>query len=97
MRKNSISWRIYMANAGSNIALYLGAFMCCTIVLIIPGIIFLLYWAVTQNNDKTQYVEHHHHYDMTENKTINVDARDGRHTFKHTEKHENFQGYLDLK
>ena len=69
-----------MANAGSNIALYLGAFMCCTIVLIIPGIIFLLYWAVTQNNDKTQYVEHHHHYDMTENKTVNVDARDGRHT-----------------
>ena len=69
----------------------------CLQILLIPGAIFLLYWAVTQNNDKTQYVEHHHHYDMTENKTINVDARDGRHTLKHTEKYENFQGYLDLK
>jgi hypothetical protein len=97
MRRNFTFWRNYLANLGSNIALYLGAFMCCTIVLIIPGIIFLLYWAVTQNNgeDKTQYVEHHHHYE--ENKIINVDARDGRHSFKHTEKHENFQGYLDLK
>ena len=94
MRKSYISWRIYM---GKDLALYLGAFMCCTIVLIIPGIIFLLFWAVTKNDDKdeTQYVEHHHHYE--ENKIINVDARDGRHTFKHTEKHENFQGYLDLK
>ena len=97
MRRNFTFWRNYLANLGNNIALYLGAFMCCTIVLIIPGIIFLLYWAVTQNNDKTQYVEHHHHYDMTENKTINVDARDGRHTLKHTEKYENFQGYIDLK
>ena len=84
-----------MGNLGSNIALYVGVFMCCTIVLIIPGAIFLLYWAVTQNNDKTQYVEHHHHYE--ENKTINVDARDGRHTFKHTSKNDNFQGYLDIK
>ena len=86
-----------MANLGNNIALYLGGFMCCTIVLIIPGIIFLLFWAVTRNDDKdeTQYVEHHHHYE--ENKIINVDARDGSHSFKHTEKHENFQGYLDLK
>ena len=86
-----------MANLGNNIALYLGAFMCCTIVLIIPGIIFLLFWAVTRNDDKdeTQYVEHHHHYE--ENKIINVDARDGRHTLKHTEKYENFQGYIDLK
>ena len=80
---------------GNDLALYVGVFMCCTIVLIIPGAIFLLYWAVTQNNDKTQYVEHHHHYE--ENKTINVNARDGRHTFKHTDKHENFQGYLELK
>jgi hypothetical protein len=97
MRRNSISWRIYMANLGNNIALYLGAFMCCTIILIIPGIIFLLFWAVTKNDDKdeTQYVEHHHHYE--ENKIINVDARDGRHTFKHTSKHDNFQGYLELK
>ena len=97
MRKNSISWRIYMANLGNNIALYLGAFMCATIILIIPGIIFLLYWAVTRNDgeDKTQYIEHHHHYE--ENKTINVDARDGRHTFKHTSKNDNFQGYLELK
>ena len=97
MRKSSTFWRNYLANLGNNIALYLGAFMCCTIVLIIPGIIFLLFWAVTRNDDKdeTQYVEHHHHYE--ENKIINGDARDGRHTFKHTEKHENFQGYLDLK
>ena len=80
---------------GNDLALYVGVFMCCTIVLIIPGAIFLLYWAVTQNNDKTQYVEHHHHYE--ENKTINVDARDGRHTFKHTSKNDNFQGYLELK
>ena len=60
-------------------------------------IIFLLFWAVTRNDDKdeTQYVEHHHHYE--ENKTIDVDARDGRHTFKHTSKNDNFQGYLDLK
>ena len=82
---------------GKDLALYLGAFMCATIILIIPGIIFLLFWAVTRNDDKdeTQYVEHHHHYE--ENKIINVDARDGRHTFKHTDKHENFQGYLDIK
>ena len=86
-----------MANLGNNIALYLGAFMCCTVILIIPGIIFLLFWAVTRNDDKdeTQYVEHNHYYE--ENKIINVDARDGRHTFKHTNRHENFQGYLDLK
>ena len=82
---------------GKDLLLYAGAFCVCTMVLIIPGIIFLLYWAVTRNDDKdsTQYVEHHHHYE--ENKIINVDARDGRHTFKHTNRHENFQGYLDLK
>jgi len=89
---------------GKDLALYLGAFMCATIILIIPGVIFLLYWAVTRNDgeDKTQYVEHHHHYE--ENKTINVDAREfvvsemtGRHTFKHTSKNDNFQGYLELK
>ena len=97
MRKNSISWRIYMANAGSNIALYLGAFMCCTGILLIPGAIFFIYWFATKDDDKdnTQYVEHHHHYE--ENKIINVDARDGKHSFKHTNKSDNFQGYLDLK
>ena len=80
-------------------ALYIGAFMCCTGFLLIPGAIFIIYWAVARNddNDDTSYVEHHHHYDITDNKTINVDARDGRHSFKHTEKNDNFQGYLDLK
>ena len=86
-----------MANAGSNIALYLGAFMCCTGILLIPGAIFIIYWFATKDDDKdnTQYVEHHHHYE--ENKIINVDARDGKHSFKHTNKSDNFQGYLDLK
>ena len=81
---------------GNDLALYVGVFMCCTIVLIIPGAIFLLYWAVTRNDgeDKTQYIEHHHHYDMRENKTINIDFDSGG---KHTNKHENFQGYLELK
>ena len=80
-------------------ALYIGAFMCCTGFLLIPGAIFIIYWAVARNddNDDTSYVEHHHHYDITDNKTINVDARDGRHTFKHTSKNDNFQGHLELK
>ena len=97
MRRNCTSWRIYLANAGSNIALYLGAFMCCTGILLIPGAIFIIYWFATKDDDKdnTQYVEHHHHYE--ENKIINVDARDGKHSFKHTNKSDNFQGYLDLK
>jgi len=86
-----------MANLGNNIALYLGAFMCCTGFLLIPGAILIIYWFATKDDDKdkTQYVEHHHHYE--ENKIINVDARDGRHTFKHTSKNDNFQGYLELK
>ena len=86
-----------MANLGSNLALYLGAFMCCTGYRLIPGAIFIIYWFATKDDDKdkTQYVEHHHHYE--ENKIINVDARDGIHTFKHTSKNDNFQGYLDLK
>ena len=86
-----------MANLGSNIALYLGAFMCCTGILLIPGAIFIIYWFATKDDDKdnTQYVEHHHHYE--ENKIINVVARDGKHSFKHTNKSDNFQGYLDLK
>ena len=92
MKKSYTFWRIYL---GKDLLLYVGAFMVCTGILIIPGAIFLLYWAVTRNDDKTQYVEHHHHYE--ENKTINVDARDGRHTFKHTSKNDDFQGYLDLK
>ena len=97
MRRNCTSWRIYLANLGSNIALYLGAFMCCTGILLIPGAIFIIYWFATKDDDKdnTQYVEHHHHYE--ENKIINVDARDGKHSFKHTNKSDNFQGYLDLK
>ena len=96
MRKNSTFWRNYLASIW---ALYIGAFMCCTGFLLIPGAIFIIYWFATKDDDRddTSYVEHHHHYDITDNKTINVDARDGRHSFKHTEKHDNFQGYLDLK
>ena len=95
MRRNSTFWRSYLANLGSNIALYLGAFMCCTIVLIIPGIIFLLYWAVTRNDDKdnTQYVEHHHHYQ--DNKTLNINAPSGTTTFKSTKNSDKFMGYLN--
>ena len=80
---------------GKDLLLYAGAFCVCTIVLIIPGIIFLLYWAVTRNDDKdnTQYVEHHHHYQ--DNKTLNINAPNGTTTFKHTKNSDKFKGYLN--
>ena len=83
-----------MANLGSNIALYLGAFMCCTGFLLIPGAIFIIYWFATKNDDKddTQYVEHHHHYQ--DNKTLNINAPNGTTTFKHTKNSDKFMGYL---
>ena len=64
-------------------------------VLLIPGIIFLLYWAVTRNDDKdnTQYVEHHHHYQ--DNKTLNINAPSGTTTFKSTKNSDKFMGYLN--
>jgi len=44
-----------------NISLYIGAFMCCTVVLLIPGIIFIAFWAISRvTEEKT--VEHIHHY-----------------------------------
>ena len=55
---------------GKDLALYLGAFMVCTVILIIPGVIFLLFWAVTRNDGAEQHVEHHHHYNNR--KTLNI-------------------------
>ncbi len=79
---------------GKDLMLYVGAFCVCTGVLLIPGIVFLLYWAVTRNDDKdqTQYVEHHHHYQ--DNKTLNINAPNGTTTFKHTRDSNKFMGYL---
>jgi hypothetical protein len=75
---------------GKDLALYLGAFMVCTVILIIPGVIFLLFWAVTRNDDKEQYVEHHHHYNNR--KTLNIHAPNGVHTMEEQRK---FDGYID--
>tara|TARA_Y100001951_G_C11220443_1_gene228420 strand:+ start:87 stop:332 length:246 start_codon:yes stop_codon:yes gene_type:complete len=78
---------------GKDLALYVGAFMVCTMILIIPGIIFLLYWAVTRNDDQVQYVEHHHHYE--DNRSVNIQTPEGSASFKYNEKNNNFQGYLN--
>ena len=79
---------------GKDLLLYVGAFMVCTGFLLIPGAVFILYWAVTRNDDKdnTQYVEHHHHYE--DNRSVNIQTPEGSASFKYNEKNNNFQGYL---
>lgn len=50
-----------------NLSLYIGAFMCCTVVLLIPGIIFIAFWAISRlTEEKT--VNHIHHQQEQESK-----------------------------
>ena len=80
---------------GKDLALYLGAFMVCTVILIIPGVIFLLFWAVTRNDGAEQHVEHHHHYNNR--KTLNIHAPNGVHTMEEQRKFDCYIDNIDMK